>query len=83
MNIDSRLKTIHVSCYSGYKLNERPLYFTLRGRTLKVDEILDQWYGVNHSYFKVLADDGKAYLIRYDRDEDRWTLEKIVGLAQR
>lgn len=80
MKIDLRLKVIQVSCYSGYKANERPINFTVRGRNLLVEEIIDRWYGVNHSYFKILADDQKIYLIRYDQDEDLWTLEKIMGL---
>ena len=80
MKIDSRLKVIQVSCYSGYKTNERPINFTVRGRNLLVEEIIDRWYGVNHSYFKILANDQKIYLIRYDQDEDLWTLEKIMGL---
>jgi hypothetical protein len=78
MKIDSRLKVIHVGCYSGYKVNERPIDFTLRGRKLIVEEIVDRWYGVDHSYFKILANDQKIYLIRYDQDEDLWTLEKIM-----
>jgi len=80
MKIDSRLKVIQVSCYSGYKANERPINFAVRGRNLLVEEIIDRWYGVNHSYFKILANDQKIYLIRYDQDEDLWTLEKIMGL---
>ena len=80
MKIDSRLKVIQVGCYSGYKANERPINFTVRGRNLLVEEIIDRWYGVNHSYFKILANDQKIYLIRYDQDEDLWTLEKIMGL---
>ncbi len=78
MKIDSRLKVIHVDCYSGYKVNERPIDFTVRGRKLIVEEIVDRWYGVDHSYFKILANDQKIYLIRYDQDEDLWTLEKIM-----
>ena len=80
MKIDSRLKVIKVSCYSSYKANERPINFTVRGRNLLVEEIIDRWYGVNHSYFKILANDQKIYLIRYDQDEDLWTLEKIMDL---
>ncbi len=80
MKIDSRLKLIHVSCYAGYKADERPITFTFRGRKLLVEEIIDRWYGPNNSFFKVLANDRKIYLIKYDRDEDQWTLEKIMGL---
>jgi hypothetical protein len=80
MKVDSRLKVIDVSCYSGYRANERPVTFIVRGRKLEVKEILDRWYGLNHSYFKVLGNDQKVYLIKYDQDEDLWTLEKILGL---
>jgi hypothetical protein len=80
MKLDSRLKVINVTCYSGYKENERPLDFIVRGRKLMVEEIIDQWYGINDDYFKVLANDNKVYLIKYNRNEDLWTLEKIVGL---
>jgi hypothetical protein len=78
MKIDSRLKVIQVDCYSGYKANERPINFTVRGRRLMVEEIIDRWYGINHSYFKILANDQKIYFIKYDQDEDLWTLEKIT-----
>lgn len=83
MKIDSRLKVIHVSCYSGYKADERPISFTLLGRELMVEEIIDRWYGPNKSFFKILANDNKVYLIKYDQDEDQWTLEKIMGLKLR
>jgi len=83
MKIDSRLKVIHVSSYSGYKADERPISFTLLGRELMVEEIIDRWYGPNNSFFKVLANDGKVYLIKYDQDKDQWTLEKIMGLELR
>jgi len=45
-----------------------------------VEEIIDRWYGPNNSFFKVLANDNKVYLIKHDQDEDQWTLEKIMGL---
>jgi len=45
-------------------------------------KILDRWYGINHTYFKALADDRKIYLIRYDQHDDLWTVEKILGLQK-
>lgn len=83
MKLDSRLKAIQVNCYSGYKANERPKEFTFRGRNHKVLDLLDRWYGVSDSYFKVLAEDSRIYLLRYDHDNDKWTLEKIVGLQRK
>ena len=69
---------IEVVAYSGYKANERPLYFVLEQQKLSVAEVLDRWYGVENDYFKVLADDGKVYLIRWHRPLDLWFIVKIV-----
>jgi len=79
MKVDSRLKFLTVTCYSGYKSDERPVKFTLRNRTLLVEQILDRWYGPNNSYYKILADDKKVYLIKQDREDDLWTVEKITS----
>ena len=37
-------------------------------------EILDRWFGEDHDYFKVRADDGGVYVLRYNRCEDGWEL---------
>ena len=70
---------IEVVAYSGYKANERPLSFVLEQKKLAVVDVLDRWYGVEHDYFKVLADDGKVYLIRWHRLPDLWFVVKIMG----
>ena len=51
---------IRVECYSGYKVNERPIAFAYQGQRWEVSEILDCWYegGLDASrqeinYFKV------------------------------
>jgi hypothetical protein len=69
---------IEVAAYSGYKANERPLYFVLEQKKLRVVNVVDRWYGVEHDYFKVLADDGKVYLIRWHRLLDLWFVVKII-----
>ncbi len=75
------LKQINVESYSGYKLHESPRAFIYEGRRYTVKEILDSWYegGTKPeapviSYFKVLADNGGRYLIRYDSFHDEWTI---------
>lgn len=65
---------IKVTTYSGHKGAERPVDFTLGDRVLKVTEVLDRWYGPDEEYFKLLADDGCVYIIRYDRFIDEWEL---------
>jgi len=69
---------IRVECYSGYRAEERPLAFHLAGERRIVDRVIDTWVGEDHLYFKLLADDRKVYLIRYDRWNDFWTLERIM-----
>jgi hypothetical protein len=71
-------KKIEVVAYSGYKANERPLYLVLDERRLEVKNTLDTWYGVEHDYFKVLADDGRVYLLKWHRSLDLWFVEKVL-----
>ncbi len=69
---------IEVSCYSGYRYGERPVSFKLLERTFTVKEIIDQWYGEDHLYFKIRADDQKVYLLKYDQAKDQWFLTGLV-----
>lgn len=65
---------IKVEAYSGYKANERPKSLIIMNKALKIIEILDRWYGEDHDYFKVKAEDDFTYIIRYDRQGDVWEL---------
>ena len=69
---------IEVEAYSGYKANERPLSFVLDQKKRVVVNVMDRWYGEEHDYYKVLADDGRIYLIRWHRLLDLWFLVKIM-----
>ena len=75
---------VRVECYAGRKADERPLRFTLAGRMFEVEEVLDQWYGPDETYFRVRADDGHLYILRHhEREEDdRWTLESFRRARQ-
>ena len=66
---------VKVEAYSGYRAEERPQRFTLQDRAFEVQEILDRWYGPDHAYFKVRADDANIYLLKYNSEEDEWSLE--------
>jgi hypothetical protein len=55
---------LHVQCYSGSKADERPVRFRLDDREYLVEEILDQWYGPEHIFFKLRADDSNFYILR-------------------
>jgi hypothetical protein len=69
------MKLQHVKCYSGYKANERPLSFQLDDRNIAVKKLVDKWYGINYTYFKVRADDDNTYILKYDEHKDEWSLE--------
>jgi hypothetical protein len=71
-------RKIDVVAYSGYKANERPLYLVLEEQRLEVKKTLDTWYGVEHDFFKVLAEDGKVYLLKWHRSLDIWFIEQIL-----
>lgn len=63
-----------VTCYAGYKADERPTSFERGGTPLAVTEVLDRWYDRDGNYFKVRAEDSKEYLLRHDLDQDSWEL---------
>jgi hypothetical protein len=41
----------------------------------EIAAVLDQWYEPSAMYFKVQSTEGKTYLLRYDEQEDEWTLQ--------
>jgi hypothetical protein len=69
---------VRVQCYSGVKANERPVRFELDGREYIVEEIVDQWYGPDDTFFKLRADDDNIYILRHSPDRDVWSLESFL-----
>ena len=65
---------VKVDCYSGYKANQRPKAFSLGKKQLLIKKVLDQWYGPDYTYFKVLAEDANSYILRYSEADDQWAL---------
>ena len=67
---------LHVECYSGTKADERPVRFQLDGHPYMVKELLDQWYGPDDIFFKVLADDGNLYILKKETStpQGAWSL---------
>ena len=72
MDKNNNEKVIEVSAYSGYKANERPMYFTLDGLKREIINITNRWTEPDKDFFKVLADDGKIYTICWNREKDIW-----------
>jgi hypothetical protein len=69
------MSEIRVECYAGYRADERPLRFVLRGREFHVEELDGQWYSPAAVYFRVRASDGNFYVLRHDEAQDSWTLD--------
>jgi hypothetical protein len=75
---------VEVVCYSGYKVDERPVRFRLGGQDYFVEELLDQWYGPQDVFFKVKANDGDVYILRRrsTTPEGEWSLESFRDIRR-
>ena len=71
---------VQVECYAGRKADERPVRFQLDGHAYMVEEVLDQWHGPEHLFFKVRADDGKVYILRHRTSvpDGEWDLVSLA-----
>ena len=67
---------LSVQCYAGHKADEKPLRFHLNDHECLVEEVLDRWYGPDHQFFKLRADDGNLYILRHRTSvpEGEWEL---------
>ncbi len=74
---------VKVRSHSGYKAEEYPEAFTISSRTFEINHIVDRWYGVDHAYFKVIADDDNLYILRYDKILDTWELVFMEATSSR
>ena len=73
---------LEVDSYSGRKADERPVRFRLGEREYLVQQVLDQWYGPDEVFFKILASDGNIYILRNRavEREAEWSLESFRQL---
>lgn len=56
--------------------------FQLNGPDYLVEEVIDQWYGPDDTFFKVRADDRNPYILRRNTRRDEWTLESFRRLKR-
>ena len=68
---------LNVKCYSGHKINERPVSFILDGKENYIEEIIDAWIGEKFHYWKVLTESNLRFLLMYNPQEDTWDCDKI------
>ena len=65
---------VQVQCYAGRKDDERPVRFRVGDRDYIVEEIIEQWYGPDDSFYKARADDGNVYLLRRRTSTGTWSM---------
>jgi hypothetical protein len=64
--------TEQVETYSGHRLHEKPLRFTMQGTWLTVVQVLSRWQEPGILGFTVLAEDGQKYTLWYTQEQDLW-----------
>ena len=71
-----------VECYHGYKRNEKPLSFVYQNKQWRIIDIIDRWYegGIKQgspvkNYFKVITEEGRKFLLRYNPKYDSWAVQ--------
>ena len=70
---------IRAECYAGYRGEQEPLAFWLGERRLTVRDVVDRWVAPEQRWFKVDANDGNVYVLRYDELSEAW---EIVAYAR-
>jgi hypothetical protein len=68
-----------VETYSGYRLHERPRYFTFQGERLEVTRVLARWQEPEKLAFIVVAQNSRRYLLKYHQLHDVWEMQIWPG----
>lgn len=68
-----------VETYSGYRLHERPRYFTFQGERLEVTRVLARWQEPEKLAFIVAPPDARRYLLKYHQPHDVWEIQIWPG----
>jgi len=77
------MSEMRVECYAGYRADERPVRFTLRGRTFEIAEVEDQWYSPGAIYFRVRTDGGDYFVLRHEEPQDVWSVDAFRSARER
>jgi hypothetical protein len=77
------MSELRVECYAGYRADQRPTRFILRGRTFEVMEVEDQWYSPSVIYFRVRTHDGDYFVLRHDEVQDVWRVDAFRSARER
>jgi len=66
--------SFQVSCYAGYKGEERPLSFDFAGKKIHIKKVLRQWRDEEHDYFKIVSTERDKFLLSYSRYKHIWEI---------
>jgi hypothetical protein len=77
------MSEMRVECYAGYRADQRPIRFILRGHIFEIAEVQDQWYSPGAIYFRVRAEDGDYFVLRHDQAQDVWSLDAYRSARKR
>lgn len=69
---------LKVSCYAGYRGDQRPLAFGRGSRRIDVTEILAAWIEPHRRCFRINAADGLRYLLCQDTESLHWSLAQWI-----
>ena len=72
---------VKVQCYSGRTADERPVRFTFDDHEYVVEQVLEEWRGPDHQFFKIQADDRHVYILRHETSmpDGAWELVRDIG----
>jgi hypothetical protein len=76
---------VQVECYAGRIADERLVRFRLDDHEYMVEEVLDQWYGPEHVFFKVRTDNRNVYILRHQTSvpDGEWELVSFREPSER
>jgi hypothetical protein len=78
MGSTSRGVEIEVTCYSGYRGDERPSVMSRGGRAERVSEVMSRRREPDAELFVVRMEDGKCLKMRLDTTSGRWSAREMT-----
>ncbi len=63
----------------GPRGEETPSAFYLGGRRLPVMAVLERWNDATHSFYEVMVDDGRRFVLRLQPGTHSWELAAVFG----
>jgi hypothetical protein len=63
----------------GPRGEETPCAFYLGGRRLPVLVVLERWNDATHSYYEVMVDDGRRFVLSLQPGTHSWELAAVFG----